>query len=68
METLTEDDDDDGIIVYTNDGSIGVQLTTHGNDATNFIPALGGSFSALTKSMLPQDIISRIHNAVCFFI
>ena len=60
--TLTEDDDEDGgqdNNLAWDDSSIHV---ASGSTPVNgsFVPAIGGPFSALTPSMWPQDILSRI--------
>ncbi|XP_078347309.1 small G protein signaling modulator 3 homolog isoform X3 [Oculina patagonica] len=60
--TLSEDEDEDGGHDNTlawDDSSI--HVTSGGTPVTgSFVPAIGGPFSALTPSMWPQDILSRI--------
>lgn len=60
--TLSEDDEEEGGQDNTlawDDSSIHV---ASGSTPVNgsFVPAIGGPFSALTPSMWPQDILSRI--------
>lgn len=60
--TLSEDEDDDAVHDNTlawDDSSI--HVATGGTPITgSFVPAIGGPFSALTPSMWPQDLLSRI--------
>ena len=60
--TLSEDEDDDAGHDNTlawDDSSI--HVASGGTPVTgSFVPAIGGPFSALTPSMWPQDILSRI--------
>ena len=63
VDTLSEDEEDDIIVSGCGEGmSINAMPTV--NSATNFTPTPGGPFSALTPSMWPQDIISRINHPV----
>lgn len=60
--TLSDDEDDDAVHDNTlawDDSSI--HVATGGTPVTgSFVPAIGGPFSALTPSMWPQDLLSRI--------
>ncbi|XP_044184394.1 small G protein signaling modulator 3-like isoform X3 [Acropora millepora] len=61
--TLSEDDEEEGVhdnnTLAWDDSSIHV---ASGSTPVNgsFVPAIGGPFSALTPSLWPQDILSRI--------
>lgn len=60
--TLSEDEDEDGGHDNTlawDDSSIHVASGSTPVSGS-FVPAIGGPFSALTPSMWPQDILSRI--------
>ncbi|XP_076448737.1 small G protein signaling modulator 3-like isoform X2 [Babylonia areolata] len=61
VDTLSEDEDDDIIMSGSGEG-VSVSAMPTVNSATNFTPTPGGPFSALTPSMWPQDIISRINH------
>lgn len=63
VETLSEDEEDDIIGSGTGEG-ISICAMPSINSTTNFTPTPGGPFSALTPSMWPQDIISRINHPV----
>ena len=64
--TLSEDEDDDAVHDNTlawDDSSI--HVATGGTPITgSFVPAIGGPFSALTPSMWPQDLLSRIQQVI----
>ena len=63
-ETLSEDEDDTEVSPGPGEGlSVGVNppMAVPGSD---FTPTPGGPFSALTPSMWPQDILSRLNNPV----
>lgn len=64
-ETLSEDEDDDNISL-TEGISISV-MPTYSTAGSDFVPTPGGPFSALTPSMWPQDILSRLSHPVCTF-
>ncbi|KAJ8317937.1 hypothetical protein KUTeg_003028 [Tegillarca granosa] len=60
VETLSEDEDD----IITNSGD-GVSVTNgHYLNSSNseFTPTPGGPFSALTPSMWPEDVLTRLGN------
>nr|KAG5709500.1 hypothetical protein BaRGS_023182 [Batillaria attramentaria] len=61
VETLSEDEEDDIIATGTGEG-VSISAMPSMNSSTNFTPTPGGPFSALTPSMWPQDIISRINH------
>lgn len=63
VDTLSEDEDDDIIASGCGEG-ISISAMPAANSSTNFTPTPGGPFSALTPSMWPQDIISRINHPV----
>ena len=65
--TLSDDDDEayegNGENLAWDDSAI--QGTGSGTPVTgSFVPAIGGPFSALTPSMWPQDILSRIQQVI----
>ena len=68
VDTLSEDEEDDIIVSGCGEG-ISINAMPTSNSATNFTPTPGGPFSALTPSMWPQDIISRINHpvSICLF-
>lgn len=59
-DTLSEDEDDYAA-VETGEG-ISVSAISHYNSNSDFTPTPGGPFSALTPSMWPQDILSKLNN------
>ena len=61
-ETLSEDEDD-GIMVPGEGVSISA-TPSFTSSSSEFTPTPGGPFSALTPSMWPQDILSRLGNPV----
>lgn len=68
--TLSEDEDEEGGIDNTlawDDSSIHVASGSTPVSGS-FVPAIGGPFSALTPSMWPQDILSRIQQVRISFI
>jgi hypothetical protein len=67
VETLSEDEEDDIIVGASGEG-VSITAMPFGNSNTNFTPTPGGPFSALTPSMWPQDIISRINHPVIAFL
>ncbi|CAH1795420.1 unnamed protein product [Owenia fusiformis] len=59
VETLSEDEDD---LTMRNEGS-GVSISATQNYTNgDFVPTPGGPFSALTPSMWPQDLLSKLNN------
>lgn len=60
-ETLSEDEDDIGEGCTE---SISVSSTYPYKGGSDFSPTPGGPFSALTPSMWPQDIMSKLGNPV----
>lgn len=61
-DTLSEDEDD-YTAVETGEG-ISISAIPHYNSNSDFTPTPGGPFSALTPSMWPQDILSKLNNPV----
>ncbi|XP_052825542.1 small G protein signaling modulator 3 homolog isoform X2 [Octopus bimaculoides] len=59
-DTLSEDEDD-YIVRETGEG-VSVCAVPSYNHNSDFTPTPGGPFSALTPSMWPQDILSRLNN------
>lgn len=59
-DTLSEDEDD-YVAVETGEG-ISISAIPHYNSNSDFTPTPGGPFSALTPSMWPQDILSKLNN------
>jgi hypothetical protein len=63
VDTLSEDEED--IIMSTGESiSVSAQPTYTHNSDSDFIPTPGGPFSALTPSMWPQNILSKLTNPV----
>lgn len=62
--TLSEDEDD---MVADSGEGLSVSATPQFKSSSGFTPTPGGPFSALTPSMWPQDILSRLNNPVCDF-
>lgn len=60
-DTLSEDDDDEYIPGENGEG-ISIAATPHYSSNSDFTPTPGGPFSALTPSMWPQDILSKLNN------
>lgn len=60
VETLSEDEDD---IVLPSGSGISVSQSSH-SPQSEFTPTPGGPFSALTPSMWPEDILSKLGNQV----
>ncbi|XP_063446049.1 small G protein signaling modulator 3 homolog isoform X2 [Mytilus trossulus] len=57
VETLSEDEDD----IAQQSGHIGMSLS-HTTSPQGFVPTPGGPFSALTPSMWPEDILTKLSN------
>ncbi|XP_064629601.1 small G protein signaling modulator 3-like isoform X2 [Lineus longissimus] len=61
VDTLSEDEED--IVMGTGESiSVSAQPTYPHNSNSDFNPTPGGPFSALTPSMWPQDILSKLTN------
>ncbi|CAD5123331.1 DgyrCDS11688 [Dimorphilus gyrociliatus] len=58
-ETLSEDEDEKSVIVGE---GISISAPPQYEASDGFVPTPGGPFSALTPSMWPQDILSKLHN------
>ncbi|XP_062614962.1 small G protein signaling modulator 3 homolog isoform X1 [Saccostrea cucullata] len=58
VETLSEDEDD---LVVGHGENIAVSSSQY-NTTSDFVPTPGGPFSALTPSMWPEDILSKLGN------
>ncbi|VDI51020.1 small G protein signaling modulator 3 [Mytilus galloprovincialis] len=61
VETLSEDEDD----IAQQSGHIGMS-PSHTTSPQGFVPTPGGPFSALTPSMWPEDILTKLSNQVDF--
>ncbi|XP_021370543.1 small G protein signaling modulator 3 homolog isoform X1 [Mizuhopecten yessoensis] len=60
LDTLSEDEDD---IVGASGEGVSVSSTNYmSNSSLDFTPTPGGPFSALTPSMWPEDILSKLRN------
>ncbi|CAG2237768.1 MAP [Mytilus edulis] len=57
VETLSEDEDD----IAQQSGHIGMS-PSHTTSPQGFVPTPGGPFSALTPSMWPEDILTKLSN------
>lgn len=60
VETLSEDEDD---VIHS--GHVGMS-PNHTANPQGFEPTPGGPFSALTSSMWPEDILTKLSNQVCY--
>lgn len=58
VETLSEDEDD--LVHSTHVG----MSPSHTANPQGFVPTPGGPFSALTPSMWPEDILTKLSNQV----
>ena len=61
-ETLSEDEED--VIMVPGEGVSISATPSFMSSSSEFTPSPGGPFSALTPSMWPQDILSRLGNPV----
>ena len=60
---MSEDEDDD--VMMTPGEGVSISASpSYTASASEFTPTPGGPFSALTPSMWPQDILSRLGNPV----
>uniref|UniRef100_T1J9C7 RUN and TBC1 domain-containing protein 3 n=1 Tax=Strigamia maritima TaxID=126957 RepID=T1J9C7_STRMM len=59
VETLSEDEDEE---IHLSDIGEGVSVSSSimFDSSSNFSPAVGGPFSALTPSMWPQDVLTKM--------